>query len=170
MTRSTPIADWTHYRQAVVRLRTARGMLAVRACPGVVSGDFPDPRRRTVHLVTACNPAGRTASPAANAHAQAVLLAELDRQGLAWWPAEGGDAHRRHVEPSAAIAGLDDDAARELGRRHGQDAIFAWDPAAWRLLSCADDRAETHGWTATVYQGFHGESGIAVRGADGAFH
>ncbi|GIH71241.1 DUF3293 domain-containing protein [Sphaerimonospora thailandensis] len=61
----------------------------------------------------------------------------------------GGDAARLHVEPSAAIVGLDDDAARYLGRRYGQDAIFAWDPAAWRLLSCTDDRTETCGWTST---------------------
>ncbi|MEV5414499.1 DUF3293 domain-containing protein [Thermopolyspora sp. NPDC052614] len=162
MTSPALVVGWTHYRQAVVRLRTAHGVLAVRARPDAVTiGEFPDPRGWTVHIVTACNPGGRTVSAAANARAQAMLVAEVSGRGLTWWPAEGGDERRLHVEASVAIVGLDDDAARILGWRYGQDAIFAWEPGRWRLLSCLDDRAESHGWVADRLPCGDVEKGVA---------
>ncbi|MEN3539537.1 hypothetical protein AAH991_30805 [Microbispora sp. ZYX-F-249] len=53
-----------------------------------------------------------------------------------------------HVEAAVVVAGLDDRAARPLGRRYGRDAVFAWTPDTWRLLSCRDTRSAAFGWTA----------------------
>jgi hypothetical protein len=94
---------------------------------------FPEPLgpagTAALQVVTACDLNGRPALAEDHARAQARLLDELDRRGLAWWPAAGGDAHGTHIEQSVAIAGLSDSTARELGRCFGQDAVFAWAPA-----------------------------------------
>jgi hypothetical protein len=100
-------------------------------------------------VITAWNPRGRTASPDANAHAHRLLLAEVRRRGLTWWPAEGGDVRGTHREESVAVVGLSDTAARDLGRHFGQDAVFAWTPDAWRVLACDNDAASVSGWTAS---------------------
>ncbi|MEU2929887.1 DUF3293 domain-containing protein [Streptomyces sp. NPDC007251] len=72
--------------------------------------------------------------------------------GLRWWPAVGGDAAGIHAEISAAVVGMNDAQARALGRRFGQDAVFAWSPASWRLLGCADAFHDTvaTGWHAAL--------------------
>ncbi|MFH9983923.1 DUF3293 domain-containing protein [Streptomyces sp. NPDC017179] len=100
-------------------------------------------------MITAWNPRGRTASAEDNARAQDVLLDEIRRRGLTWWPAEGGDACGTHREESVAVVGLSDTTARELGRRFGQDAIFAWTPGAWRVLACDSETAAVSGWAAS---------------------
>lgn len=64
---------WALYRQAVVHLQTAGGMMTVRASPGGGAWAFPDVQGRMVRIVTAFNPAGRTAHAADNAGAQAGL-------------------------------------------------------------------------------------------------
>ncbi|MFE1286882.1 DUF3293 domain-containing protein [Streptomyces sp. NPDC058751] len=53
----------------------------------------------------------------------------------------GGDARGSHTEESVAVVSMSEDAARELGRRFGQDAIFTWTPDAWRLSACGSDTA-----------------------------
>ncbi|MEU7060906.1 DUF3293 domain-containing protein [Streptomyces sp. NPDC046197] len=97
-------------------------------------------------MITAWNPRGRTASADDNARAQGLLLDEIRSRALTWWSAEGGDACGTHREESVAVAGLSDAAARDLGRRFGQDAIFAWTPDAWRVLACDSEAAAVSGW------------------------
>ncbi|WP_317446370.1 DUF3293 domain-containing protein [Streptomyces collinus] len=99
-------------------------------------------------MITAWNPRGRTASADDNARAQGLLVNEVRSRNLMWWSAEGGDACGTHREESVAVAGLTDAAARELGRRFGQDAIFAWTPDAWRVLACDSEAAAVSGWAA----------------------
>lgn len=99
-------------------------------------------------MITACNPLGRTEPDDVNARAQARLLDEVRRRGLTWWPAVGGDADGTHGEESVAVIGLSDTAARALGRRFDQDAIFAWTAGSWRVLACATRAAAVGGWTA----------------------
>ncbi|MFG2425930.1 DUF3293 domain-containing protein [Streptomyces sp. NPDC048448] len=79
-----------------------------------------------------------------------VLLDDLNRRSVTWWPAAGGDPDGVHIEKSAAVVGLSEAEARELGRSLGQDAVFAWTPSTWRLLSCVDSRVDECGWRITV--------------------
>ncbi|MBV2354194.1 DUF3293 domain-containing protein [Streptomyces sp. J2-1] len=117
-------------------------------------GSFPElAGSATLHVITAWNPRGRTASAEFNARAQGLLLDELDRRPLTWWPAAGGDAYGTHVEESVAVVGISDGAARELGRRFGQDAIFVWTPDAWRVSACDSDTSAVSGWAVFARSG-----------------
>ncbi|MEU4327035.1 DUF3293 domain-containing protein [Nonomuraea dietziae] len=146
-----PVANWQLYQAAVVRLAVDGAWLQVApAEPGVHAGAFPDPEGRTIHVITAHNPRGRTVPAADNARAHRRLTAELDALALSWWPAAGGDVTWTHVEESVAVVGLDDDTARRIGARYEQDAVFAWDPRRWRLLECEGDHQVTSGWSVTV--------------------
>ncbi|MEV5332734.1 DUF3293 domain-containing protein [Streptomyces werraensis] len=62
----------------------------------------------------------------------------------------GGDVSGTHQEESVAVAGLSDAAARALGRRFGQDALFAWTPDASRVLACDNGAVAASGWAASV--------------------
>ncbi|MET8810161.1 DUF3293 domain-containing protein [Streptomyces sp. NPDC004546] len=151
--------NWDLYRRTVVDIRFPDRTVRVEPRPrSTAEGPFPElpvPAGTTaLHIVTAYDPHGRPALAEDNACAQALLLDELDRRGLAWWPAAGGDAHGTHIEQSVAIAGLSDSAARELGRRLGQDAVFAWTPETWRLLSCDSDVTDVQGWMASTNRGW----------------
>ncbi|MER6977024.1 DUF3293 domain-containing protein [Streptomyces carpinensis] len=142
--------NWDHYRAAVVDIRIPDRTVHVEPRPsGTAEGSFPEAAgSATVHVITAWNPLGRTASVDANARAHRLLLDEVRRRGLTWWPAQGGDASGTHREESVAVVGLGDTAARDLGRRFGQDAIFAWSPDAWRVLACDTAAAAVSGWAA----------------------
>lgn len=143
--------NWDHYRTAVVDIRLRDRTVHVEPRPsGTAEGPFPEAAGgATVHVITAWNPGGRTAPADANARAHHLLLDEVRRRGLAWWSAEGGDTGGTHREESIAVAGLSDTAARDLGRRFGQDAIFAWTPGAWSVLACDTDAAAVCGWAAS---------------------
>jgi len=133
-------AQWPHYLGAVVDIAlTVRGVHVVPGCQGdVPSLPHPLGSGRTIHIVTAFNPGGREAGVRANLRAQEELLRIVARRGLRWWPAVGRDPAGAHAEISVAVAGLSDTQARSLGRRFGQDAVFAWSSASWRLLACED--------------------------------
>jgi Protein of unknown function (DUF3293) len=77
----------------------------VSRAPG---GEYPDPAGRAIYVPTAHNPGGQMASAMANASAEARLEAELERRGMMWWPAAGGDPSWTHVEPGAAVIGIEE--------------------------------------------------------------
>ncbi|MGV9342620.1 DUF3293 domain-containing protein [Streptomyces sp. NPDC003688] len=162
---------WTAYRQAVADIRFGERRVT-RVAPlavGVTEGPYPEPSGRTIHVITACNPRGRVVAPEDNTRAHASLLAELGRSGHTWWPATGGSPCGTHTEESVAVTGLTDAAARVLGRRFGQDAVFAWGPEAWRLLACFEEWSETAGWrTTSVPGGNPAPAGNPATGADPA--
>jgi hypothetical protein len=139
--------NWESYITAVVRINFAEGDVELHPAPLTRTvGTFPNVEGRTVHIITAHNPGGRDASPAANEKAHRRLQAQVTDAGLTWWPAAGGNPTWTHVEASVAVIGLDDDAARALGAAYGQEAIFAWRPKAWLVLSCTDAGAGLTGW------------------------
>ncbi|MFF3564776.1 DUF3293 domain-containing protein [Streptomyces sp. NPDC002574] len=147
-------AQWPLYLSAVVDI--AFPAHTVRVAPGPAPRDLaglphPLPDGRAIHILTAFNPAGRPTTDRANLRAQHDLLGRLHTAGLRWWPAVGGDRAGTHREISAAVTGLTDSRARALGRHFGQDAVFAWSPASWRLLACdpATPDAATADWHAT---------------------
>jgi Protein of unknown function (DUF3293) len=142
------LGGWDAYAGAVIRIERPGGVVWVRPAPLTrTAGDYPDPGGRAIYVMTAHNPGGRMASDAANASAEARLTAELERRGLTWWPAAGGDPSWTHVEPGAAIIGMDEADAVALGAEFGQDAIFVLTPADRRVVGCADRRVSMTGWS-----------------------
>ncbi|MFF1810752.1 DUF3293 domain-containing protein [Streptomyces sp. NPDC058251] len=154
VSHSAEPAQWANYQRAVVDVAfPAHGIRVMPDPSGSASGlPYPLDSAHTIHIVTAFNPRGRSTTVRANLRAQHELLRTLGLRGLQWWPAVGGDAAGTHAEISAAVVGMDDAQARALGRRFGQDAVFAWSPASWRLLGCAEATHDTvlTGWHAAL--------------------
>ena len=139
---------WDAYVSAVMRIKAPGGVFCVRPAPVArTTGEYPDPAGRAICVLTAHNPGGQIISSAANALAEARLAAELEQRGLTWWPAAGGDPSWTHVEPGAAVIGIDVADAVALGATFGQDAIFVLTPADRRVVACADGRVVATGWS-----------------------
>ncbi len=140
-------SGWNAYVAAVIRIETPRGVMWVRPAPITrTAGEYPDSEARAIHVLTAHNPGGKIASATANTAAEAKLAAELERRKLTWWPAAGGNPSWTHVEPGAAVIGIDEADAVALGAEFGQDAIFVLTPVNRRVVGCTDNQAVTTGW------------------------
>jgi Protein of unknown function (DUF3293) len=139
---------WDAYVGAMIRIEAPGGVFWLRPAPvALTRGTYPDPTGRAIYVLTAHNPGGQTVSAMANASAEARLEAELERRGLMWWPAAGGDPSWTHVEPGAAVIGVKEAHAVALGAEFGQDAIFGLTPADRRVIGCADERVVATGWS-----------------------
>jgi hypothetical protein len=138
---------WSAYVGAVMRIEAPGGMFWVRPAPRASTGEYPDPEGRPIYVLTAHNPGGQVIPDTENARAEERLTAELERRGLTWWPAAGGDPSWTHVEPGAAVIGADEDDMLALGAEFGQDAIFVLTPANRRIVSCIDQRVTVTGWS-----------------------
>ena len=94
-------------------------------------------------FVTAWNPYSQPLAPGANADRNAALRTELDSAGLAYHAGEGrGDDPGWAPEASFLVLGLGRDAARDLGRRHGQNAVVVGRRGGVaELLDCRPDEA-----------------------------
>ena len=102
-------STWDAYVSAVIRIEAPGGVFWVRPAPVTrTTGEYPDPARHAIYVLTAHNPGGQIAPGAANASAEAWLAAELRRRGLTWRLAAGGDPSWTHVEPGAAVIGMDE--------------------------------------------------------------
>jgi len=74
---------WDAYLSAELRIETPAGAVLVSPLPLMqTAGEYPDPRRRTIAVITAHNPGGQPADEETNAAAQRALAAELNRTGL----------------------------------------------------------------------------------------
>jgi len=140
-------ADWQAYRSAVVDLARP-GMPALRIVPSTAgsTGAWPDGLGAPVSVVTAWNPDSVRLAADVNAARHRLLTRELATRGLTWWPATGRDPVAGHAEEGVAVLGLAEDDAVELGRRHGQAAVYLWNPDAWEVVACDRSRRETLGW------------------------
>ena len=146
-------SKWGAYIDAVLRMESPGGVVWVRPAPvSWRTGQYPDPEGRTICVITAHNPGGQLASDAENGSAQTRLEAELERRGLTWWPAAGGDPSWTHVEASAAVIGMSEADAIALGAQFGQDAIFVLTPASRRIVGCLSARELSTGWSIGVEQ------------------
>ncbi|MGH3262237.1 MAG: DUF3293 domain-containing protein [Trebonia sp.] len=140
--------SWAAYAGAVVRLETPDDVVWVSpASAGRTQGVYPDPLGRTICVVTAHNPLGRTVPEKENAAAERRLQCELERRGWAWWPAAGGDPAWTHVETSAAVIGIDETQVAALGAEFRQDAIFVFTPSDRRIVGCLQRRTVASGWS-----------------------
>jgi hypothetical protein len=139
---------WSAYVSAVMRIEAPGGVFWVRpASPASTTGEYPDPEGRPIYVLTAHNPGGQVIPDTENALAEERLVTELDRRGLTWWPAAGGDPSWTHVEPSAAVIDAGESDMLALGAEFDQDAIFILTPADRRIVSCIDQRVTVTGWS-----------------------
>ena len=143
-------ADWRSYRTAVVDLAPPDGP-ALRIVPEAAgsAGAWPTGLRPPVAVVTAWNPDSVRLADDVNAARHRLLARELATLGLAWWPAVGRDPADGHAEEGAAVPGLGAHDAVELGRRHGQAAVYLWTPDAWEVVACDGSRRDAVGWRLT---------------------
>jgi hypothetical protein len=147
-------STWGAYVSAVIRIEAPGGVFWVRPAPVTsTTGEYPYPDRHAIYVLTAHNPGGQIAPDTANATAEARLTAELRRRRLTWWPATGGDPSWTHVEPGAAVIGMDEADAIALGAEFGQEAIFVLTPADRRVVGCTDRRVMTTGWSSKLDAG-----------------
>ena len=150
---------WNAYVAAVIRIETPGGVVWVRPAPITrTTGENPDPEARAIYVMTAHNPGGRIAPDTANAAAETRLTAELERRELTWWPAAGGNPSWTHIEPGAAVIGINETDAVALGTEFGQDAIFVLTPVDRRVVGCTDNRVITTGWATEPDTGLTGRS------------
>jgi hypothetical protein len=95
-------------------------------------------------VVTAYDPEGRSALPADNVAADAMLKAELQTAGFRLHRIVGGSEDGIHLEPGWGVPiGLP--GAVEFGRRYRQVAIFYVRAGALTLVDCEDGSSEDLG-------------------------
>ncbi|HVQ86679.1 MAG TPA: DUF3293 domain-containing protein [Actinomycetes bacterium] len=139
---------WLAYLSTQVRIEhPTAGPIQVRPLPPTQTvGEFPDEAGRTIYILTAHNP-GRELSDDDNDRKQEQLRIAVGALGdVDVWAAVGGDPDWSHTEDSLAIAGLSKPHALALAQQFGQDAIFAWTPRSWNLMSCDGSRTHAAGW------------------------
>jgi len=95
----------------------------------------------TLHVITAWNPGDERPSREENDRANRALRADLEAlnleaRGLAPLPALGSDPNSPHAEQSWAVTGLDDRAARALGAKYRQVAVFRITADTQTVLGC----------------------------------
>jgi hypothetical protein len=139
--------DWLSYRNAVVDMAPP-GRDPFRLVPDEpgTCDPWPDGLSPPLTVVTAWNPDSVRLGAAANEDRNRKLIEEFDRTGVPWWPAIGRDLDGDHHEDGFAVSGLTETEARDLGRRHGQAAVFRWTPTTWEVVSCTDDERHVAGW------------------------
>lgn len=102
---------------------------------------------RRYGLVTAWNPASIPQPDAANAAANAALVARLDAAGIERHAAHAYDREGRWREPGWLVANVEDAALDRLGREFGQAGVLAWSfgqPVRLRMLLPRPYHARPH--------------------------
>ena len=95
-------------------------------------------------IITAYDPEGRAASPAANQLADAGLADELGAAGYRLHRITGGSADGVHLEPGWGVP-LGLPGAVEMGLRYRQVAVFYVRGGALTLVDCTEGAAEDLG-------------------------
>lgn len=142
---------WNFYLETEVYFETPERAGVVR--PVREPGDTAPPWG-PLHVISATQP-GSDEDPEVSTARLAVLDRELREsftKPIRWIRAVGSSFDGAHHEESRAVFGLDDDAARALGVRFGQVAIFSWTGPWWSLLACASDRVERRPWQWSEYR------------------
>lgn len=81
----------------------------------------------TVFFVSGNQAFGRPTTREDNTQSLERLLGRLTIEGETWCPATIQAPDRRWVEQGALLRDIGQDAAREIGRRFGQDVVLRWD-------------------------------------------
>ena len=122
-------ADWASYDRAVVDVTPPRGA-PFRIVPGAAGevGSWPRELVAPVVVVTAWDPDSGRSPRRRTEDRHRRLVAELGRLGLEPLAATGRDPRAVHHEDGVAVAGLSEEDGVDLGRRHGQAAVYVWTP------------------------------------------
>lgn len=109
---------------------------------GVTDGTFPA-SHRSIHVVTAHNPAPLVLPPEENAQRNEQLLADIKAHAYTWRPASGisPDPAEPWEEHSFALLDVDRADAVDLARAYDQAAVFEWTPEHRATVLC--HRADT---------------------------
>lgn len=129
---------WDHFASTVIIDWDTDGLPHARTGPWCEP--LPAP---TVHVVTAANPDGVDATPAANVQAHRRLIEMVEGETLPFSPAVGASPAGTHHELSLLIGGLTRLGAVGLAALHGQLAIFELTDGDLTVVSCTDDREVT---------------------------
>jgi hypothetical protein len=136
---------WAAYARTVVEISPrAQATLRIFPAPKGEVGAWPLGFEAEIFVITAWNPHSRPLDNKINRVRQEALETEL--LSLEHYPAVGLDPSSDYREEGVAVSGLSEVEAINLGARYNQNAIFAWTPTAWRILSCVDERREESGW------------------------
>ena len=101
--------------------------------------EFCADKSRDIHVITAWNPGDERPGSEINEARNEQLRAEISERGLKALEALGSDPNSSHSEKSWAVVDLDDDQAKELGKKYNQIAIFKITQARQTVLGCLDD-------------------------------
>lgn len=132
---------WRRFAETIISVEVDPGRWADLNGPACVEQiPFGEP----LHVLSAANPGGRaSSSPEEDERAQGALVAELWKSSdLTIARAEGRSPDGSHVEEAVAVVGLDRDAARRIGARYGQEAVFEVDATTVSVVSCESDRVD----------------------------
>ena len=133
---------WPHYLEPAVYLDGAELKGTVR--PVRERGE-QYPTMGSLHVLAAVQPWAEPNSQDSRARTS-VLIEMLKIDGIESIRAVGSSFDRNYQEESRAVFGLTDDEARELGRKFGQVAIFAWEGAEWSLLASVGEKQSRRPW------------------------
>jgi hypothetical protein len=136
---------WNEYLNTEVYFETSQGSVILRPLAEPVA---QEPPCRSLHVISAIQP-GSDPRADDGIVRLALLTEELRQRRLGSIRAVGLSMTSDYCEEGRAVFGLDDAAARALGRRFGQVAIFSWHGSQWSLLACAHDREEHRSWQLT---------------------
>lgn len=133
---------WNEYLDTEVYFETSKRSVILRPVAEPVA---QEPPCRPLHVISATQP-GSDPRAADGVVRLALLTEELRQRCLGSIRAVGLSMTSDYYEESRAVFGLADAAARALGRRFGQVAIFSWRESRWSLLACAHEREEHRSW------------------------
>jgi hypothetical protein len=102
-------------------------------------------------IITACNPRSSEDRNSDN-EAHVNLRKSLSRMRCWKHPVAGVSPDWKHREKGFAVAGLDLESARELGRQFEQNAVFAIENGVVWVVSCFNNsRCEMRQWSKRLY-------------------
>ena len=138
---------WNSYTKTIVDVMPpGEPSLRVSPAPCNQVGVWPPSFTAPIFVITAWNPAFERLTESINRERQEALDADLSRLPVDTWPAVGLDPYSDYREGGVAVSGLSEPEAVDFGIRFGQNAIFAWTPTTWVVLSCVDSFRHESGW------------------------
>ncbi len=142
-----PEDAWASYQRTVVEImRPGEGSLRVWSAPQA-DEDRMAVARRTARPPPDCLGSGlERPGHDVNRVRQAALEADLASLSVPLFVAAGVDPVTGRREEGVAVRHLAESDVLALGVRYGQDAVFAWTPAAWAVVACRGGRRVTTGW------------------------
>lgn len=138
---------WTAYAKTFVKIVGPMGSFEVYPAPVGQTGVWPSELEPPLYIITAWDPGEDRPGDEINRRRQSGLEGALSRLDVITRLAIGCDPDTKHKEEGVLVSGLSEPQALDLGRQYDQNAIFAWTPSAWLILSCTDRSRQESGWT-----------------------